>query len=93
MIKTTKFKGVRVGITLDRIPEEDRDPDKFYYEFQHDDERTYLPIKLEEQVEQDFWGTMIADEEIEFNNGDFHALNEDLGLKIAKAFGLLAETN
>jgi hypothetical protein len=89
MIKTTKFKGVRVQFTRDRIEEDDRDLDKFYYEIQHDDERTYLPIKLEAEVTQDFWGTMIADEEIEFNNGDFHSLTEDLGLKIAKAFGLV----
>lgn len=89
MIKTTKFKGIRVQFTRDRIEEEDREPDKFYYEIQQDDERTYLPIKFEEQVDEDFWGTMIADEEIEMNNGDFHALSEDLGLKIAKAFGLV----
>ncbi|KEO84835.1 LPD28 domain-containing protein [Tumebacillus flagellatus] len=89
MIKTTKFKGVRVQFTRDRIDVDDRDPDKFYYEIQHDDVRTHLPIKFEEEVDEDFWGTMIADEEIEFNNGDFHALSEDLGLKIAKAFGLV----
>ena len=89
MIKTTKFKGVRVQITRDRIAEEDRDPDKFYYEFQHEDGRAHLPFKLEQHIQQDFWGTMIADDEIQFNNGDFHSLNEDLSLKIAKAFGLI----
>ena len=32
---------------------------------------------------------MIAYEEIEFNNGDFQSLNEDLGMKLAKAFELV----
>lgn len=88
--KKTKFKGVKVEITRTRIDDDDRDPDLFYYEIQADDERSYLPIKIDkEPVENDFWGTMIAYEEIEFNNGDFQSLNEELGMKLAKAFDLV----
>jgi hypothetical protein len=89
MEKKLKFKGHKVTITRERIQEEDRNPDLVYYEIRHDDERPYLPIVIEGEAERDFWGTMIAEEEIEFNNGDFHTLNEELGLKLARSFGLV----
>jgi hypothetical protein len=88
MEKKLKFKGQKVTITRERIQEEDRDPSLVYYEIRHDDERNYLPIVIEEEAAE-FWGTMIAEEEIEFNNGDFHTLNEELGLKLARGFGLI----
>lgn len=89
MKKKMKFKGQKVEITTDRIDVEDRDPDLYYYEFKHDEEKTYLPYLIQEEVDADFWGTMIAEEPIEFNNGDFHTLTEELGMKLAKGFELI----
>ncbi|MGZ4031025.1 MAG: LPD28 domain-containing protein [Tumebacillaceae bacterium] len=89
MMKKMKFKGQKVEITTDRIPEEDRNPDLYYYEFKHDEEKSYLPYMIESEVNDDFWGTMISEEPFEFNNGDFHSLTEDLGQKLAKAFNLI----
>ncbi|MCX7568459.1 hypothetical protein OS242_00535 [Tumebacillus sp. DT12] len=89
MTKTLKFKGHKVTITRDRIAEEDRDPDLVYYEIRADDERPFLPIVIESTAATDFWGTMIAEQEIEFNNGEFQSLNEDLGMKLARGFGLV----
>jgi hypothetical protein len=89
MTKIMKFKGHKVTITRDRIPEENRDPDLVYYEIRADDERPFLPIVIEKTAASDFWGTMIAEEEIEFNNGEFHTLNEELGMKLARKFGLV----
>ncbi|MFD2168602.1 LPD28 domain-containing protein [Tumebacillus lipolyticus] len=85
-----KFKGQKVGITTDRIQEDDRDPELYYYELRRDEDRPYLPYMIEESVQADhFWGTMVAEAPIEFNQGDFHTLSEDLGHKLAEKFGLL----
>lgn len=89
MIRKMKFKGQPVEITTDRIDLDDRDPDRYYYEFRADEERPYLPYRIEEEVDDHFWGMMIATEPFEFNNGDFHTLTEELGLKLAKGFGLI----
>lgn len=93
-MRALKFKGQKVYITTDRIEEDDRDLEKVYYEFRADDQRKYLPILLEETVENDdlFWGTMICEEEFSFNNGDMHTLTEDMGMKLAKGLGLLPES-
>jgi len=89
MEKTMKFKGQKVTITRDRVELDDRDADKRYYEIVGDNEQPHIPIMIVEEAEDDFWGTMIADEEFHMNNGDFHALSTDLGVKLAKAFGLM----
>lgn len=89
MNKKMKFKGQKVEITTDRILVEDRDPDFYYYELKADEEKAYLPYMIEEQVNDHFWGTMISEEPFEFNNGDFHSLTEELGMKLAKAFQLV----
>ncbi|ASS75291.1 hypothetical protein CIG75_10025 [Tumebacillus algifaecis] len=56
----------------------------------HDEEHPHLPYLIEESVEEaGFWGTMVTEEPFELNQGDFHSLTEELGLKLAEKFGLL----
>lgn len=88
-MKALKFKGQKVHITLERIPESERDAEKFYYEIKADDENPSIPILIQEEVDEPFWGTMITEEEFELNQGDYHSLAAEMGKKLAEKFGLL----
>lgn len=90
IVKYLKFKGQKVGITTDRIEASDREADKYYYEMRRDEDQPHVPYMIEDSVDEDaFWGTMVTEEPFEFNQGDYHSLTEELGLKLAEKFGLL----
>ena len=85
MLRAVEFRGQKVLVEEGKRIDEDklRDNQRLYHLRHGDNNDWSVPVTVENRVMVSFWGSLVATEEIGFEEGDYSILSEKEEEKLA----------